>query len=334
MVKQTDSPHRVGRTGDAPVATKSPVRQITVNEGQVGQRIDNFLLNILKGVPRTYIYRILRKGEARVNKGRIKPTYRLENGDVVRVPPVRCTDPDTGKGKPGERMMATVRDSIIYEDDDLLALNKPSGIAVHGGSGVTHGAIETIRCLYPNAPYLELVHRLDRATSGCLLIAKNRVMLLRLHELLQRGAIDKHYQALVKGEWRGELCSEALTRNVQQSGERMVTVSTNGKSAQTRFTPQRCFRDTTLMDVELYTGRTHQIRVHAAHAGHPLAGDDKYGDDAFNRRMRHDGLKRLFLHADSIAFKITETGRKYRIETPLSAELEAIVAKLQPRQQK
>jgi 23S rRNA pseudouridine955/2504/2580 synthase len=307
------------------------VREVRIGEHQAGQRIDNFLITQLKGVPKTHIYRILRKGEVRVNKGRIKPDYRLQEGDVVRVPPVR-TGETPPPARPGSRVLERIAESIIFEDDALLIINKPAGIAVHGGSGLSYGIIEALRALRPQAPFLELGHRLDRDTSGCLVVAKKRSALRAFQALLRSNGMEKHYLALAKGRWGGgtRRVSASLRKNVLSSGERIVRVDPEGKPALSIFEPLTIYGDASLMRVTLITGRTHQVRVHAAHAGHPLAGDDKYGDAEFNRRMGALGLKRLFLHASAIQFTLPmERPREIAISAPLPPELTAVLDKLE-----
>jgi 23S rRNA pseudouridine955/2504/2580 synthase len=309
----------------------SGAREVTVDEGQDGQRIDNFLITHLKGVPKTRIYRILRKGEVRVNKGRIKPDYRLQLGDKVRIPPIRVSE-EPPPTRPGHRVLETVAASVIYEDDGLLILNKPSGIAVHGGSGLSYGIIEALRVLRPEAPFLELGHRLDRDTSGCLVIAKKRSALRAFQTLLREGGMDKIYLALVKGRWKGgaRRVNAALEKNVVSSGERMVRVSEDGKAALSLFEPAAIYSTASLMRVALVTGRTHQVRVHATHSGHPIAGDEKYGDEAFNKQMAALGLRRLFLHANSLTFTLPlEKPRRIHVEAPLDPELTAVLRKLE-----
>lgn len=306
---------------------------LAITSEQEGQRLDNFLAARLHGVPKSYIYRIVRKGDVRVNKGRIKPDYRLQAGDAVRIPPVHYEDkPNDAPAQPGARVIRMLSDSILFEDDGLLILNKPSGIAVHGGSGLNYGVIEALRSAYPDAPFLELVHRLDRDTSGCLMIAKKRSLLRRVHELLRTGGVHKRYQALVKGCWHGgaRSVSAALRKNVLQSGERIVTVAADGKEAVTLFTPRTLFAEASLMDVTLMQGRTHQIRVHARHIGQNIAGDDKYGDDEFNEFMQTKGLKRLFLHAQTLRFQIPDTGQKINVSAALSVDLEQFLTRLTP----
>lgn len=306
-------------------ANKPAVRFHTVSEEEAGQRLDNFLMRILKGTPKSMIYRIVRKGEVRVNKGRIKPEYRLEQDDVVRIPPVRVSEKAPTENR---RHIELLSDRILFEDDRLLILNKPAGMAVHGGSGVSSGVIEALRASRPDAHFLELVHRLDRDTSGCLMIAKKRSMLRTLHELLREGKVGKFYLALVQGRWPGKRWIDApLRKNQLSGGERIVRVSPEGKPARSCFRPVDHFTDATLVEVELDTGRTHQIRVHAQHAGHPLAGDDKYGSADFNERMKQAGLRRLFLHAHRIGLHLPD-GRDIDVSAPLDAELQAVLDNL------
>ena len=295
-----------------------------------GQRVDNFLLNRLKGAPRSLIYRILRRGEVRVNKGRIRPEYRLKAGDTLRIPPVRLA-PRTTPPRPAEPVLHQLENAILYEDNRLLVLNKPSGMAVHGGSGLSYGVIEGLRALRPQAPYLELVHRLDRDTSGCLLIAKKRSALRRLHELLRSNQVDKRYFALLKGQWRGGSrdIDAPLRKNVLRSGERMVRVDPEGKTALSIFRPLAVGKSASLVEVKLETGRTHQIRVHAASIDQPIAGDDKYGDDGFNRQLREIGLKRLFLHARSLRFQLIEGESAIEVSAPLDEVLQQVLRKLE-----
>lgn len=306
------------------------VQEVQIGASHSGQRIDNYLMTRLKGVPRTRIYRILRKGEVRVNRGRVKPDYRLQDGDVVRIPPVRVAPEKTAT--PSGGLVAAVSDSIIHEDKRLLVLNKPSGIAVHGGSGVSFGVIEALRAARPDAPFLELAHRLDRETSGCLVIAKRRSALRAFHTLLRDGGIEKRYLALVKGRWKGgaRRVEAPLRKNTLKSGERIVRVEPDGKPALSIFEPVTVYGDSSLVQVNLITGRTHQVRVHAAHIGHPLAGDDKYGDRVFNRAMAGVGLKRLFLHASSLSFTLPlEEGAPVEVSAPLPEELRRVLNELE-----
>ncbi len=310
------------------------VKMVEIDADQAGQRIDNFLLARLKGAPKSLIYRILRKGEVRVNKGRIKADYRLQAGDMVRIPPVRLGEP-ASDSRPAERDLNRIEQSIIYEDKRLLIINKPSGFAVHGGSGLSYGVIEALRALRPEAPFLELVHRLDRETSGCLIIAKKRSALRLLHELLRGNQVDKQYLTLVRGGWGGgdRRIEAPLRKNTLRSGERMVIVSEDGKAARSLFRPISTSSQASLMQIKLDTGRTHQIRVHAAHSGYPIAGDEKYGDEVFNASMKAHGLKRLFLHAVSLKFTMPDDGQNIVITAPLPTELNNVLQKLDLRYQ-
>ena len=302
---------------------------VEIDDNHADQRVDNFLISYLKGVPKSHVYRILRKGEVRVNKGRIRANYRLQVGDNVRIPPIRQAE-EKPVQTPHARVLQAIADSVIYEDAALLALNKPSGIAVHGGSGLSYGVIEALRVLRPDAHFLELVHRLDRDTSGCLLIAKKRSVLRYLHELLRGDGMNKRYVALVRGQWQGgdKRVELALQKNTLRSGERVVRVDENGKEALSIFHPLEVYSSSSLMEVELKTGRTHQIRVHAAASGFPIAGDDKYGDAAFDRTLRELGLKRLFLHARSLTFTAMDGEQQMMIEAPLPQDLQNVLKKL------
>ncbi len=305
-------------------------QEITIDKGNEGRRIDNFLISRLKGVPKSRIYRILRKGEVRINKGRIRPNYRLKEGDILRIPPIRVAEAPFS-GPPPALLARRLADTVLHEDGELLVIDKPSGIAVHGGSGVSQGVIETLRAMRPDARFLELVHRLDRDTSGCLMIAKKRSALRALHELLRNDHIDKRYLALVRGKWKGgeRRVKAPLHKNTLASGERIVRVDPEGKSAVTVFRPVRRYPQATLVEATLHTGRTHQIRVHAAHIGHPIAGDEKYGSASFNREMRELGLSRLFLHARSLRFRLREENDTLQLEAPLPGELELLLKKLE-----
>ncbi len=314
----------------SPSTFKHPsVTYLEIPSQHVGQRIDNFLLTHLKGVPRSHIYRILRTGEVRINKGRIKPTYRLQVGDVLRLPPVQYQP--SSPNLPSANRRTELANSILYEDPLLLIINKPTGMAVHGGSGINGGVIEGLRALYPNAPYLELVHRLDRDTSGCLMIAKKYSMLRRLHALLREGAIHKQYLALVQGRWDKQTTKvEApLRKNILQSGERIVRVNSDGKSAVSQFSIEQRLTTTTLLRVHPLTGRTHQIRVHAAYKGHPIAGDNKYGDEKFNQQMRQYTLKRLFLHAEKLDIALPDINYHVKVYAPLPPTLQQVLKRLE-----
>ncbi|RSM31523.1 23S rRNA pseudouridine(955/2504/2580) synthase RluC [Aeromonas salmonicida] len=305
------------------------VQLLTIEAEHEGQRIDNFLKTQLKGVPKSLIYRILRKGEVRVNKKRIKPEYKLCPGDEVRVPPVRVAEknelPSANLGS-----IQRLESQILFEDDAMIVLNKPSGMAVHGGSGLSFGVIEGLRALRPDARFLELVHRLDRDTSGVLLVAKKRSALRSLHEQLRIKTMRKQYLALVRGQWQPhvKVVNAPLRKNDLQSGERVVRVSSDGKPSETRFRIARQFAEATLVECSPITGRTHQIRVHTQHAGHPIACDDKYGEAAFDDKMRSQGLKRLFLHAWKLTFTHPVDGREVLIEAPLAPELDNFLNKL------
>ena len=305
------------------------VRHVTVDERGDGQRIDNFLLRELRGVPRTMVYRLLRKGEVRVNKGRVKAGRRLVAGDVVRIPPLR-QEARAESGTPPDRLLKRIEETVIYEDNLILILNKDSGLAVHGGSGLSFGAIELLRASRPRQKALELAHRLDRDTSGCLMLAKRRSALRTLQELQREGRVRKRYLALLRGRWDGERATvkAPLKKNTLRSGERIVTVSRDGKAAHTVFRVVRRFAEATLVEAELRTGRTHQIRVHAAHLGTPILGDTKYGDEEANRRFRPLGLRRLFLHAASLRFPWPDREQPYSFEAPLSRELEQLLERL------
>ncbi len=300
------------------------VQFVEVQPEEAGQRIDNFLLKKLKGVPKSRIYKMLRKGEVRVNKGRVKAEYKIHSGDSVRIPPVRVAESKTQVPTALNKVQA-LEDAIIYEDTRLIVLNKPHGMAVHGGSGMSYGVIEAMRALRPTAPYLELVHRLDRDTSGCLLIAKKRSALRYLHQQLQKKTMTKRYWALVNGQWPKKLkqVDAPLAKNQVQSGERLVRVTEEGKASLTSFRILETYEDATLMSAEPITGRTHQIRVHAQYVGHGLVGDPKYGDDAINQALKTKGLsERLFLHAYSLKFKVTKDSKPITVEAPLPSELD------------
>lgn len=310
--------------------SKTAVQYITIPPDFAEQRIDNFLVTRLKGVPKAHIYRILRKGEVRVNKKRIKQTYRLQAGDQVRIPPLHLEDKDA-PATPSEQLMAFLATRILYEDTNLLIMNKPSGIPVHGGSSVKLGLVEALRCMYPQLDQLELVHRLDKDTSGCLILAKKRSVLRELHELLREGRMRKIYQTLTKGHWKPHALrvEVPLRKNLLSNGERIVRVHEEGKHSITVFKPLVRYRYSTLMEALLETGRTHQIRVHAQFRGHQVAGDEKYGDKEFNKQMHQLGLKRLFLHAYFIEFTLPSTGQHIQITAPLDDDLQACLKALE-----
>ena len=292
-----------------------------IGEEAAGQRIDNYLLKTLKGVPTSHIYRILRSGEVRVNSRRVNPDHRLKTGDQVRVPPTRVAQQALRPIMPGPGRFTG---NVLHEDDSLLALDKPAGLAVHGGSGINLGLVEQLRHDRPDCRFLELVHRLDRDTSGVLLIAKKRSALTRLHEQLRSGDVQKVYVALVHGRWRDQKRNVKLPleKYVLASGERRVRVKPEGMPSHTVFTLRRSVPPYSLVEAELRTGRTHQIRVHLAHLGYPIAGDEKYGDYQVNRRLAAQGLKRMFLHAWRIVIAHPQTGDPLTIEAPLPDDLQ------------
>lgn len=295
-----------------------------------GQRIDNFLRTRLKGAPKTLIYRILRKGQVRVNKKRIKPDYRLQAGDLVRVPPLRLSE-EKPQATVSDNLKELIEAAILFEDNDLIVLNKPSGLAVHGGSGISLGLIESIRQIRPEVKFLELVHRLDRDTSGCIMVAKKRSALRFLHAALQAKKITKIYHALVEGKWstRKTKVDAPLQKNELKSGERVVKAHPMGKVSLTEYKVlQRFGGFATLVEARPITGRTHQIRVHCQFAGHPIIGDDKYGTDEMNREMKGYGIRRLFLHAAELRVPMPSGGRKI-FHAPLGSELETGLKKLQ-----
>lgn len=309
------------------VAAHLPVSHLTVGPQQAGQRIDNFLIRHLKGVPRTHVYRILRDGQVRVNRGRIGPAYRLQAGDALRLPPLRQAGPGAAVIIPTD-LAERLRAAVLYEDADLLVIDKPAGLAVHGGSGLSYGLIEALRSLRPDES-LELAHRLDRDTSGCVAIARNRPGLTALHGLWRSGAVDKRYLALLAGAWQGgpRPVDLPLRSHVPQGGERMVRPDADGQQAQSVFSPLTVYADATLVEVRITTGRMHQIRVHAAALGHPVAGDHRYGDATANRILAAQGLRRLFLHAHALRFTLPD-GKEIAVSTPLPAELRAVLHRL------
>ncbi|MDO0945028.1 RluA family pseudouridine synthase [Chromohalobacter israelensis] len=304
------------------------VQWVEVSEGQVGQRIDNFLRTRLKGAPKSLIYRIVRKGEIRVNKKRVKADYRLELGDLVRIPPLRLA-PEEAVREVSDGLRNLLAGSVLVEGPDWLVINKPAGLAVHGGSGVKIGLIEALRQVRDDLDFLELVHRLDRDTSGCLLLAKSRTALVTLNQALKAHQMDKQYLALVQGRWpaRREFVSARLDRFDAGNGERRVRVDSQGKVSRTRFAVREAFSRVTLIEAEPVTGRTHQIRVHAAHAGHALLGDDKYGTREGARLARELKLERLFLHSNALTFPEPSSGRPVHVKAPLGETLEAVLAR-------
>ncbi|MDA8782579.1 23S rRNA pseudouridine(955/2504/2580) synthase RluC [Porticoccaceae bacterium] len=308
----------------------SKVSYLEIGPEQAGQRLDNFLIRHLKGVPKSRIYNLLRKGEVRINKGRVKPDTRIKEGDMVRIAPIRTAERGSPQ-LPGLQLKRYLAENILFEDDGLLIINKPSGLAVHGGSGISLGAIEALRAERPNARFMELVHRLDRETSGCLMLAKKRSVLLALQQAMQRNQVEKHYMALVKGQWpKGKSTINApLLKNQLSSGERIVRVDAAGKASVTHFAIAQKFKQATLLQVKLETGRTHQIRVHCQFSNQPIAGDPKYGDGHFNESLRDAGLKRLFLHASNLRFRHPLSGDWVEVEAPMPADLSSVLNKLQ-----
>jgi 23S rRNA pseudouridine955/2504/2580 synthase len=307
-------------TGDGKVVRPDApsVRWIEVQEDEAGQRIDNFLLARLKGVPKSHIYRVLRSGEVRVNSGRVDASRKLATGDRIRVPPIRVAEREEDVPAPHFKL------PILFEDEALVAIDKPAGIAVHGGSGIAHGVIESLRSMRPEARFLELVHRLDRETSGVLLVAKKRSSLTALHEAMRSRDIDKRYLAGVKGRFRNakQHVRAALVKRTGAEGEKRVHVGDEGQEAETIFRRVSRGAEYSLLEAELLTGRTHQIRVHLAHLRHPVLGDDKYGDYELNKRLRKEGMKRMFLHAASLTLAHPLTGETLALSAPLPAELE------------
>lgn len=312
--------------------TKRGVVFEEIEEDYSGQRLDNFLMTRIKGAPRSLIYRIIRKGEVRVNKGRIKPDYRLCEGDVVRIPPVRVREEGDPVPVP-QKMAQNIESAILYEDDVLMAINKPRGMAVHGGSGISLGLIEALRVVRPDCKRLELVHRLDRDTSGVILVAKKRSALTALHEMLRtKTGMNKRYLALVVGLWPKHIkeVKAPLLKSELKSGERIVRVSQEGKACHTRFSLERRFEGYTLMNAEPVTGRTHQIRVHCQFAGNAIVGDEKYASDNELKQSRAQGSKRMFLHAFSLSFKHPKTQEMMKIEAPLDSAFNDFIKVLTP----
>jgi 23S rRNA pseudouridine955/2504/2580 synthase len=314
------------KVAEAPVEATAKVQQLEAGERGEGQRLDNFLSRILKDVPKTHIFRVIRKGEVRVNGKRAKPDQRLLASDIVRVPPIRV-----GAAAPPRRappaMVQGLIGAIIYEDPRLLVIDKPAGVAVHGGSGVSFGVIEALRAARPDET-LELVHRIDRDTSGLLMVARKPAALRTLHALMRDGKVEKKYLALVKGKWElgQKRIDVPLRTDIRVGGERTVKAHETGKEAVSVFKPMQFFgKKASLVEVSLETGRTHQIRVHAAHAGYPLAGDEKYGEEEFNEKAKEWGLKRMFLHAHQLSFVWPETGMEFNASAPLPPDLAGVI---------
>jgi 23S rRNA pseudouridine955/2504/2580 synthase len=314
-------------------AVKALVRMEIVDESSLNQRLDNFLLKILKGVPKSHVYRLLRRGEVRVNGQRAQPERRLALDDKVRIPPVRLGAASGSTASPVGDEVSLLAQHVIYEDDWLLVLDKPSGWAVHGGSGVSRGVIEQLRAERPTAKFLELVHRIDRDTSGLLLLAKKRSALTRLHADLREGRVDKHYRAFAHGTWRkGRRVVDApLQQTMSAPAEKRMRVDDEGITATTVFTPLTTWKSFSLLDARLLTGRTHQIRVHLAHVGHPILADDKYGDPERDKPLKKLGVRRLMLHAFSLKFTHPETGKGMALEAPLPPDFLTFIAQLDAR---
>jgi 23S rRNA pseudouridine955/2504/2580 synthase len=308
---------------------RSGVRKVRVDAEGAGQRVDNFLRKELPGVPKSRLYRLLRRGEVRINGGRVRADHRLQAGDEVRIPPARVRERGAD---PSPATAARLAERVLFEDKRLLVIDKPSGTAAHGGSGVSHGVIELLRFARPDLKDLSLVHRLDRETSGCLVLSKRRSALRSLHEQFREGSVEKNYLALVAGDWQfGDVVVAAplLVQN-RKGGERHVIVSDEGKAAATRFSLSRRFGDFSLLQCQPLSGRTHQIRVHARHQGYPLVIDDRYGEEEANQAAKAAGLKRLFLHAQSIAFP-DDSGNDLHFTAPLADDLQAFLSKLESR---
>lgn len=309
---------------------KDSVRRLTIDDAADGQRLDNFLMARLKGVPKSRIYKLVRGGEVRVNRGRVEVSYRLQAGDEVRIPPVRVATPVITPATHLPRGGIRLLPNILFRDDALIALNKPSGMAVHGGSGVSRGVIEQLRLELPECRYMELVHRLDRETSGVLLVALKRRALTGLHGAMRAGRVEKRYLTLVAGRWPNPVQHVRLPlhKRVTDEGEKRVTVRDEGQAAHTVFRRLQQFADFTLLEAELKTGRTHQIRVHTSHLGFPIAGDDKYGDFELNKRLMKQGLKRMFLHAEKLVFDHPVSGERMTVEAPLPDDLQSFLDSL------
>lgn len=307
------------------------VEYYTVTENEAGQRIDNFLIRHLKQLPKSAIYRILRKGEVRVDKKRVKPEKKLELGESIRIPPIKSEADVIPTDKPVEAsqgLLDILEKAVLREDEQLIFINKPSGLPVHGGSGHKLGLIEAFRQLRPNLPFVELAHRIDRDTSGVVILAKSRQALTELHDLFRYGRIDKRYLALVAGKWTHGRQHVTVNLGKEEGKRQKVQVTDEGKESETIFSPVKNLRGAALVEAQILTGRMHQIRVQLQHLGHPILGDDRYGDFALNRQFREKGLKRLFLHSASVNLVLHLTGRRYVVEAPLPDDLQTVVANL------
>jgi 23S rRNA pseudouridine955/2504/2580 synthase len=308
---------------------KESVTYLDIDERSEGQRLDNFLLRVCKGVPKSHIYRVVRSGEVRVNGGRRGADYRLQIADRVRLPPLRLASPQRTDDLPVTPASARgVEIPVLFEDDRIIAVDKPAGLAVHGGSGNAAGLVEVLRCRRPEEPFIELAHRLDKDTSGVLLLAKRRPTLRRLHDLFRSGGLDKRYLVLVAGEWRAgrEHVRLPLLATSDENGEKHVLVDAGGRDAHSIFRPLAVVPSASLLEARIKTGRTHQIRVHLAHLGYPVIGDERYGDFALNRELRRAGLRRMFLHAHSLAFVHPESGAAMLLRSPLAPDLRRFLA--------
>jgi len=325
--KTPEKPESPASTQSAPASPQ--VQLLTISEEEAGQRIDNFLLRVCKGVPKSHIYRVLRSGEVRVNKGRIDQTYRLQDGDILRVPPIRIAEKAPTAVAPGAEF------KILLEDNHLLIIDKPAGVAVHGGSGVSYGVIEQLRASRPDAKFLELVHRLDRDTSGILLLAKKRSALTNLHEQIRDGLTDKRYLTLVHGDWKNarQHVKLPLHKYSTADGERRVRVQEDGQASHTVFSLIRRYGEFALLEAELKTGRTHQIRVHLSASGFAIVGDDKYGDFGLNKALQKANgervaFKRMFLHAHQISFTHPDSGKTLTLKAGLPPECQRFLKSL------
>ena len=320
------------KSGKSAPASRSGVRKVRIDAEGAGQRVDNFLRKELPGVPKSRLYRLLRRGEVRINGGRVRADHRLQAGDEVRIPPARVREPGA---TPPAAYAANIAERVLFEDKRLLVIDKPSGTAVHGGSGVSHGVIELLRFARPDLTDLSLVHRLDRETSGCLVLSKRRSALRALHEQFREGLVEKNYLALVAGDWQlGDILVDAplLVQN-RKNGERHVVVSEEGKRAATRFRLSRRYGEFSLVQCQPLSGRTHQVRVHAQLQGHPLVVDERYGDPQANNAAKAAGLQRLFLHAQSIAFP-DDSGNEQHFTAPLADDLQFFLSAIEKRSER
>lgn len=333
---------RLQESTDTPETEHSEVTHLCISEHEHGQRVDNYLLKRLKNIPKSKIYQIIRKGEVRVDKKRVKPASKLQQGQSIRIPPLRSTHTESDqlagqlKLDKHQAQMSRIEDAILYEDEHILVINKPAGLAVHGGSGISLGLIELLRGSRKPDDFLELVHRLDKETSGCIVLAKRGAILRELHQLIRDGAVEKHYYALLSGRWKGarHKIEAPLHKMHLASGERIVRVSREGKASLTVFEVKERFAGATLVDAHLLTGRTHQIRVHSQFAGHPILGDEKYGLPEQNELFQAKGLKRMFLHAHSLCLPLSVYSQPLQIEAPLSEDLQNCLSVLRAENRK